>query len=131
MDANGYWNLSQDKIDSYCEPIYEKYGAERFNLCQQAASTSDDEALVAQYVQKLKEGYTKDFRTFKKNQNLLSAGSTLLTSSLHNLFGTNPATTSNTASAYQAQLDSDEQKRKAKRNLIIGLSVIKSITLCM
>ena len=123
MDSNGYWNLTQTNIDSICEPIYEAQGADVFNLCQNAASTSDDLALVTEYANKLKSGYTKDFKTFSRNKNLGQAGTTLLTSTLHNLFGTNPATTSNTASAYQTQLQADEEKKKAKKKIIIGVSV--------
>ena len=123
MNANGYYNLTQDKIDLYCEPIYESLGAEQFNRCQQAAASSDDEALVAKYANKLTSGYTKSFDTYVRNEGLKETGSSVLVSTLHNLFNTNPATTSPTANQYQSQLLADEEKKKAKRKLYIGLGI--------
>ncbi len=120
MDSNGYWNLTQDDAYSVCEDHFND--STSFNKCYDGAIEAKNNAKATEYRDYLKGGGDKSYKEYKKGKTT-SALSSLGMSALHNLFGTNPATTSNTASAYQTQLQADEEKKKAKKKIIIGVSV--------
>lgn len=114
------------KENNICEKVYEAQGAEAYNRCYNAAvssNTPSHNALVTKYAEALSKGYSKDFESFKRKTNTLSAVGDIakgLIGNFLNKFGSE--NTSDSEGAYNY-----EQEPKNNTGLYVGIGLLTVI----